>query len=38
VTWAVPADFAEKRVDVILAATDAAGQDAFQTLTLTVEE
>jgi hypothetical protein len=38
VTWQVPADFAEARVDVILAATDAAGQDAFQTLTLTAEE
>jgi hypothetical protein len=37
VTWAVPADFAEQRVEVILAATDAAGQDAFQTLTLTAE-
>jgi hypothetical protein len=37
VTWAPPADFAEKRVDVILTATDAAGQDAFQTLTLTAD-
>jgi predicted Zn finger-like uncharacterized protein len=35
VTWSVPADFAEARVDVILSATDAKGQEAFQTLTLT---
>jgi hypothetical protein len=37
VCWAVPADFAERRVDVILAARDANGQEAFQTLTLTAE-
>jgi hypothetical protein len=37
VSWAVPADFAEKRVDVILVARDAVGQEAFQTLTLTAE-
>jgi hypothetical protein len=35
ITWAVPADFAEKRVDVILAARDAGGQEVFQTFTLT---
>jgi hypothetical protein len=35
VSWTVPPDFAEPRVDVILTATDAAGQEAFQTLTLT---
>jgi hypothetical protein len=38
VTWTPPADFAEKRVDAILTATDAAGQDAFQTLTLSAEQ
>jgi hypothetical protein len=37
VTWAVPADFGEDRVDVILAAEDAGGQETFQTFTLTVE-
>jgi predicted Zn finger-like uncharacterized protein len=35
ISWPVPADFADKRVDVILVATDSGGQDAFQTLTLT---
>jgi hypothetical protein len=35
VSWAVPADFAEGRVDAILVAADAGGQEAFQTLTLT---
>jgi hypothetical protein len=37
VSWAVPADFAERRVDVILTARDAGGQEAFQTLTLSLE-
>jgi hypothetical protein len=35
VSWRVPADFMETRVHVILTATDAGGQEAFQTLTLT---
>jgi hypothetical protein len=34
VSWVVPGDFAERRVNVILIATDAGGQEAFQTLTL----
>lgn len=34
-TWAVPADFIGKRVDVILVARDAGGQEAFHTLSLT---
>ena len=35
VRWEVPADFAEERADVILLARDAAGQEVFQTFTLT---
>ena len=34
ITWAVPEDFAESRVSAILSATDAGGQEAFQTLVL----
>jgi hypothetical protein len=34
VRWAVPANFAEERADVILAAKDAGGQEVFQTFTL----
>jgi hypothetical protein len=35
VRWPVPANFAEDRADVILAAKDAAGQEVFQTFALT---
>jgi hypothetical protein len=35
VTWQVPADFADRRVDVILSAKDANGKEVFQTITLT---
>jgi hypothetical protein len=35
VRWAVPANFGEERVDVILAAKDAGGQEVFQTFALT---
>jgi hypothetical protein len=38
ISWAVPADFADQRVDVILVAQDTGGQEAFQTLTLTQAE
>jgi hypothetical protein len=34
VRWPVPANFAEERADVILAAKDAGGQEVFQTFTL----
>jgi hypothetical protein len=34
VRWAVPADFAEERVDVILTAKDGGGREAFHTFTL----
>jgi hypothetical protein len=35
VRWAVPAKFAEEHADVILATKDPAGQEVFQTFTLT---
>jgi hypothetical protein len=35
VRWAVPAGFAAERVDAILSAKDAGGQEVFQTLSLT---
>jgi hypothetical protein len=35
VRWAVPANFGGERVDVILAAKDAGGQEVFQTFALT---
>ena len=37
-TWDVPADFAEARVDVILTITDASGQKVLHTFTIDVSE
>jgi hypothetical protein len=38
VEWTVPANFADPRVDVILAARDSDGKDAFQTFSLTTSK
>jgi hypothetical protein len=36
--WAVPRDFAEKTVDVILTVSDAAGQEIFHNFTLAIKD